>query len=33
MPALLHRFSLLFLPLAGVVLANSSVDITLHDTL
>ena len=30
--ALLHKFPLLFLPLAGVVLANSSVDIALRDT-
>ena len=28
--ALLHRFPLLFLPLAGVVLANSSIDNALH---
>ena len=30
--ALLHRFPLLFLPLAGVVLTNSSINIALHDT-
>ena len=30
--ALLHRFPLLFLSLAGVVLVNSSIDIALHDT-
>ena len=29
---LLHRFPLLFLPLIGVVLANSSVDIALRDS-
>ena len=30
--ALWHRFPLLFLPLAGGVLANSSTDTALHDT-
>ena len=30
--ALLHRFPLLFLPLAGVGLANLSIDIALHGT-
>ena len=30
--ALLHRLPLLFLPLAGVVLANSRINIALHDT-